>query len=72
MSAVVSGTKLANAIRWLLVPSGVLALAGLGGVALKDMNWRSIGILGYAGVLPVAALLRLRPVQRNQRPAGTL
>jgi hypothetical protein len=41
----------------LLVVSGVLALAGLSGVIVGDMQLRNIGIIGYAGVFPVAALL---------------
>jgi hypothetical protein len=35
----------------------VLALAGLSGVVVGDMQVRNIGIVGYAGVFPVAALL---------------
>jgi hypothetical protein len=37
--------------------SGVLALAGLAGVFLNDMQVRNIGIVGYAVVFPVAAAL---------------
>lgn len=44
----------ARAIRALLVLSGLLALAGLGGVVAGDMGLRNIGILGYAGVFPIA------------------
>jgi hypothetical protein len=51
------GSLLATAIRVLLVASGVLALAGLSGVIFDDMQLRNIGILGYAGVFPVVALL---------------
>jgi hypothetical protein len=51
------GDGLASWIRALLVLSGVLALAGLGGVATGDMRVRNIGIVGYVGVFPVAATL---------------
>lgn len=51
------GNRLATSIRGTLIASGVLALAGLSGVIVGDMQLRSIGIVGYAGVFPVAALL---------------
>jgi hypothetical protein len=54
---VFSGNRLAVSIRMLMTASGVLALAGLGGVVLGDMQLRGIGIVGYAGVFPAAALL---------------
>ena len=54
---VFSGSRLATAIRVLLVISGALALAGLSGVILGDMQLRNVGILGYVGVFPVVALL---------------
>jgi hypothetical protein len=54
---VFEGGRLATSIRALLVTSGVLALAGLGGVVVGDMRLRNIGIVGYAGVFPVAAVL---------------
>jgi hypothetical protein len=37
--------------------SGVLCLAGLTGAVLGNMNFRNIGIVGYAVVLPVVMLL---------------
>jgi hypothetical protein len=40
-----------------LLASGVLSLLGLLGVATGDMQIRNIGILGYAVVFPVAALM---------------
>jgi hypothetical protein len=41
-----------------IIASGVLALAGLSGVVVGDMQLRNIGIVGYVGVfLLVAALL---------------
>jgi hypothetical protein len=54
---VFSGNRLATSIRVLLITSGVLALAGLGGVIDGDMQLRNIGIVGYVGVFPVVALL---------------
>jgi hypothetical protein len=54
---VFNGCRLAKSIRVLLVASGALALAGLSGVIVGDMQLRNIGIIGYAGVFPVAALL---------------
>jgi hypothetical protein len=52
------GTRLAAWIRVLMTASGVLALAGLSGVVVGDMQLRNIGIVGYVGVfLVVAALL---------------
>ena len=44
-------------IRALLIVSGILALAGLSGVVEGDMQLRNVGIIGYAGVFPIAALL---------------
>jgi hypothetical protein len=47
----------AKTIRSLLILSGVLALAGLSGVAFNDMRLRDIGIVGYVIVFPIAATL---------------
>ena len=54
---VFSGNRLAKSIRLLLIASGVLSLAGLSGVVVGDMQLRMIGVVGYAGVFPIAALL---------------
>jgi hypothetical protein len=52
------GSPLAVCIRVLMIVSGMLALAGLSGVVVGDMQLRNIGIVGYVGVfLVVAALL---------------
>jgi acyl dehydratase len=52
------GSRLAAWIRVLMIASGVLALAGLSGVVVGDMQLRNIGTVGYVGVfLVVAALL---------------
>jgi repressor of nif and glnA expression len=37
--------------------SGVLALGGISGAVLGDMQLRMIGVVGYAGLFPVVALL---------------
>ena len=52
------GSRLAAWIRVLMIASGVLALAGLSGVVVGEMQLRNIGIVGYVGVfLVVTALL---------------
>jgi hypothetical protein len=54
---VFSGSRLATWIRWLMIASGVLSLAGLSGVVLGNMQVRNIGIVGYVGVFLVVAVL---------------
>jgi hypothetical protein len=54
---VFGGSRLAVSIRILMIASGVLALAGLGGVVAGDMQLRNIGIVGYLGVFLVVACL---------------
>jgi hypothetical protein len=49
------GSRLAAWVRALLLASGALALVGLSGVVVGDMRFRMIGVVGYAGVFPVAA-----------------
>ena len=51
------GSGLESAIRVILIVSVILAFAGLIGVPLANMNYRNIGIVGYAVVAPVAFLL---------------
>ncbi len=51
------GDRLATLIRVLLIASGALSLAGLSGVVAGNMRLRNIGIVGYVGVFPLAALL---------------
>ena len=60
-AVVFQGPGLHRAIRLSMVVSGVLALAGLTGVALGDMTIRTIGIVGYLGVFLIvdAMLLNL-------------
>ncbi len=66
------GGRLATSIRVLLVVSGALALGGLSGVVAGDMRLRMIGVVGYAGVFPVAALLMAVLFHRTtpREPAG--
>jgi hypothetical protein len=72
------GNRLALWIRGTMIASGVLALAGLIGVALGDMQVRNIGILGYVGgflivcVLLAVLFYRTVPVasQDVELPAG--
>jgi hypothetical protein len=63
-----NGDRLQVAIRTLMIASGVLALAGMSGVVVGDMQLRMIGVVGYAGLFPVVALL-LAILFRRTRPA---
>ena len=45
--------------------SGALALAGLSEVIVGDMQLRNIGIVGYAGVFPIAEIL-IDPLPKRQ------
>ena len=54
---VFSGYRLLASIRILMIVSGVLALAGISGAVVGDMQLRMIGVVGYAGLFPVVALL---------------
>jgi len=74
---VFGGSRLATSIRVLMIASGVLALAGLSGVVVGDMQLRNIGIIGYVVVfLVVAGLLavlfyRTRPgVESSSEPVA--
>jgi hypothetical protein len=55
VAPVFSGSRLATSIRVLMIVSGILALGGLSGVIVGDMQLRNIGIVGYAGVFSVIA-----------------
>src|SRR5688572_20512876 len=52
-----SGDRLRTWIRMLMIASAALALAGTSGVALGDMQLRMIGVVGYACLFPVVALM---------------
>ncbi len=54
---VFSGDRLRASIRILMIVSGVLALAGISGVVVGNIQLRMIGVVGYAGLFPVVALL---------------
>jgi hypothetical protein len=65
-----AGAGLRAAIRLAMRTSAVLALAGLGGVALGNMALRNIGIAGYLGVfLVVDALLLVLFLRSDASPA---
>jgi hypothetical protein len=55
-----------------MIASGVLALAGLGGVVVGNMQVRNVGIVGYTVVFSVVALLlailfhRTEPTETRQ------
>lgn len=54
----VSGGRLASWVRWGMLLSGLLCLAGLMGAVTGNMvQVRNIGIVGYAVILPVVMLL---------------
>jgi len=56
-AAVFRGGGLTAWIRRSMIVSGLLALAGLSGVVVGNMNLRNIGILGYVGVFLIVAIL---------------
>jgi hypothetical protein len=60
------GSRLGVAIRVTMTISGILALVGLAGPLLGDMRLRNIGVLGYAGVFPVAAVLLAMHFRRER------
>ncbi len=70
------GGRLETTVRMLMIASGVLSLAGLLGVPLGDMQVRNIGILGYAGLSPIWALLlaivfsRTKPFSQESKQGG--
>lgn len=59
-SAVFRDGGIHRAIRISMIVSGVLALAGLTGVALGDMAIRNLGIVGYLGAFLVVDALLLK------------
>lgn len=66
-----SGAGINRAIRISMIISGVVALAGLIGVALDDMTLRNVGIAGYLGAFLVVDGLLLTLFLRS-RPAAAL
>ncbi len=67
---VFKGGKLETAVRFLMIASGVISLAGLIGVPFGNMQIRNIGIVGYAVVAPVAFLLLGMLFGRTQHVPG--
>lgn len=61
------GARLVNGVRRLMIVSAVLALGGLSGPLTGDMRLRNIGILGYAGVFPIAAATLAVLFRREER-----
>ena len=60
------GDRLKNSVRILTIVSGILAFAGLIGPLIGDMRFRMIGVVGYAVVFPVIALLLGRLFYRSK------
>lgn len=56
-ATVFSASRLGRWVRILMIVSGVLALAGLSGVAAGDMQLRNIGIVGYVPVFVAVTIL---------------
>jgi hypothetical protein len=61
--------KLERAIRTIMIASAILSFAGLIGVALANMQYRNIGIIGYAGVATFAFLLLAILFGRSEKTA---
>jgi hypothetical protein len=57
---VFGGGGMERAVRRSLVTCGALCLAGTIGPAVGNMRLQLVGVLGYAGVLPVASFLLAR------------
>ncbi len=70
-SGVFAGSRLAASIRWSMILSAVLALAGLSGALTGDMGLRNIGIVGYVGGFFVVVLFLGLLFQRSA-PGGAL
>jgi hypothetical protein len=73
---VFKGGRLQTAVRIAMAVSGVLSLAGLIFLPFGDMQFRMIGIFGYAGLGPVVFLLVAlvfgRAESRSQEAARSL
>ena len=61
---------LAGVARGLLFASAVLAFIGLAGIPLANMKVRNLGILGYAVLYPIAAVLLTVVLRREVRPGS--
>ena len=56
-ACVFEGNGPAGRVRWGLLISGALCVAGVLGPASGNMRLQWVGVLGYAGVLPVVCLM---------------
>ncbi len=65
-AAAVQGPGLAQVVRTLLYASAALALVGLAGAPLANMQVRNVGIIGYAVLFPVAAALMVGVFRQNE------
>jgi hypothetical protein len=61
----IQGSGLAGLARRLLYASAALALIGLAGVPLGNMNVRNIGIVGYVVLFPIASFLLAAVFRRD-------
>jgi hypothetical protein len=71
LGGAVTGCGRAAFARKLLYLSAALALIGLIGLPLADMQLRNIGILGYAVVFPAAAWMLANGFGQGPEPAST-
>jgi len=55
-----------RAVRWGLLATGALCLAGTVGPVVGDMRLQLVGVLGYAVLLPVASFLLARLFARGR------
>lgn len=68
---VFEGGGLEERIRRGLLVSGALCLAGVVGPAVGNMRLQLVGVLGYAGVLPVVCFMLWRLFRSDPRPRIT-
>jgi len=64
---VFQGAGICRVIRYVMIASAVLALAGLAGVVFRDMQLRNLGILGYLGLFLVVNGLLLQLFLASER-----
>jgi len=68
---VFEGGGLERGIRRGLLVSGTLCLAGIIGPLVGNMRLQLVGVLGYAGVLPVVCFMLWRLFRSNPRARST-
>jgi hypothetical protein len=69
-SPVFDGGGPERTVRRGLLACGVLCLAGTVGPAMGNMRLQLVGVVGYAGLLPVVSLLLARQFARSARNLG--